>query len=328
MKAQKNPFISVIVPVYNAEMYLKRCIDSILEQSIQDFELILINDGSNDNSLLVIEECAKCDKRIIVINQENCGVSAARNNGLKIATGKFILFVDSDDYIAPNYISSFIQNKDIDPTINLIIQGCTWYMDGRERKYICKKGYYSKNEFAEALSEYEMFRHGSPYGKLYSQKIIKENNIFFNTDIRNYEDLLFFFEYIRYIEGLYFIEETGYHYNVLDGGLHSKDSGICGEERLFQQYVYYTKCYWNIPNSKVYSYTKILLIRLINVYKKYLDNKNLKENLCKIIVDYKYVFQAPNSGIRKKDILFLYLIRFRLFRMAFSFQSFYSHIKK
>ena len=93
------PYISVIVPVYNAESTLKKCIDSILVQDFTDFEVILIDDGSQDESLQICEDFAKKDNRVIVVHKENGGVSSARNYGLEIAKGKWVTFIDSDDYV-------------------------------------------------------------------------------------------------------------------------------------------------------------------------------------------------------------------------------------
>ena len=96
--------ISVIVPVYNSEKYLKECINSILHQTYENIEIIIINDGSTDNSLLISQELQKEDKRIKIINQKNSGVSYSRNKGIQEATGEYIMFVDSDDFIVQNYI--------------------------------------------------------------------------------------------------------------------------------------------------------------------------------------------------------------------------------
>ena len=94
-----NPLISVIIPVYNAEKYIKKCLDSLVNQTIYDIEIICVNDGSTDSSLSVVEEYANRDKRIVVINQENMGVSVARNTGLEFVHGQYYMFVDSDDWI-------------------------------------------------------------------------------------------------------------------------------------------------------------------------------------------------------------------------------------
>ena len=105
--------ISVIMPIYNSEKYLKEAIDSVLNQSFKDFELICINDGSTDNSPEILENYRKKDKRIKIINQKNQGLSAARNKGLKNSEGEFIFFIDSDDYIAKNTLKELYQNARI-----------------------------------------------------------------------------------------------------------------------------------------------------------------------------------------------------------------------
>ena len=105
--------ISVIVPVYNAEKYLQKCLDSILEQTYQNLEIIIINDGSTDNSGQICQEYEKQDDRIIYIEKENSGVSDTRNAGLDRMTGTYVTFVDSDDWVEPNYIK-FLYEKVID----------------------------------------------------------------------------------------------------------------------------------------------------------------------------------------------------------------------
>ena len=105
-----NPEISIIVPVYNVEKYLKRCIDSILNQSFTDFELILVDDGSTDNSGEIIDEYAIKDERIKVIHKENGGLSSARNVGIEYSKGNYIAFVDSDDYINKNMYKILYKN--------------------------------------------------------------------------------------------------------------------------------------------------------------------------------------------------------------------------
>lgn len=117
-----TPTISVIVPVYNAEKYLRRCIDSVLAQTYTDFELLLIDDGSKDKSGEICDEYAQKDTRVRVFHKENGGVSSARNLGLDNARGEWVAFVDSDDYIEENYLKSFESNLDADLVVgNMII---------------------------------------------------------------------------------------------------------------------------------------------------------------------------------------------------------------
>lgn len=109
---------SIIIPVYNAQMHLKQCVYSVLNQSFRDFELLLINDGSKDNSLLIANTFSNDDNRVIVINKENGGASSARNEGIKNAIGKYILFIDSDDYLASKdlllHLNSAVEKNDAD----------------------------------------------------------------------------------------------------------------------------------------------------------------------------------------------------------------------
>lgn len=107
------PILSVIIPVYNVSFYLEECLSSVVHQSLQDIEIICINDGSTDNSLEILKKWGKKDNRIVILNQENKGVSAARNEGLKIAKGNYITFVDADDMVCPNIYSSLIPKMQI-----------------------------------------------------------------------------------------------------------------------------------------------------------------------------------------------------------------------
>ena len=105
-----NPEVTVIVPVYNSEKYIAKCIESILNQTFRNFELLIINDGSKDNSQKIIEEYQKKDpERIVIVNQENKGVSKTRNEAIKMANGKYLMFIDNDDYIDKDYIETFIK---------------------------------------------------------------------------------------------------------------------------------------------------------------------------------------------------------------------------
>ena len=104
-----NPTISVIVPVYNTEKYLQKCVNSILEQTYSNLEIILVDDGSDKEARELCDELAISDSRIIVVHQENSGLSAARNKGIDISTGQFVTFVDSDDYISPSMYEELLR---------------------------------------------------------------------------------------------------------------------------------------------------------------------------------------------------------------------------
>ena len=112
--------LSIVIPIYNVERTLQRCIDSVLGQSFQDFEMILVDDGSKDNSSVMADEIAQSDSRISVIHQSNQGLSAARNTGIKVAKGKYITFIDSDDFIAQDTYKGIIDLLNAHPEYDIL----------------------------------------------------------------------------------------------------------------------------------------------------------------------------------------------------------------
>lgn len=205
--------ISVIVPVYNVEKYLQRCIDSILSQTLTDFELLLIDDGSIDASGKICDEYAEKDERVRVFHKKNGGVSSARNMGLDNARGKFITFIDSDDWIDKNHLFSFL----VSPA-DLVFQGYKQIAsDSKTIELIknlnCHK-VFSKNEILEVL--YELFSMGMVFGpiwnKLFKAQIINENRIRFYEDISFREDEIFTFQYCKFIRSLVSNESITYNY--------------------------------------------------------------------------------------------------------------------
>lgn len=141
--------ISIIVPVFNVQEQLKRCIDSILDQTYGDFECILVNDGSNDDSGFICDQYKKQDDRIKVIHQKNSGLSVARNNGIRFATGKYLSFIDSDDYILPNYLEKMVSLLEKN---NCDIVKCDYFHGRiyREKNQDCVT-IFSGKEFTEKL---------------------------------------------------------------------------------------------------------------------------------------------------------------------------------
>lgn len=147
-----NPYFSVIVPIYNKEKYLKECVDSVLIQTFKDFELILVDDGSYDNSPLICDEYKKIDKRVNVIHKNNGGLVSARKEGVNIAIGKYSICLDADDYLKENYLLE-IYNSLIQKEVDVI---CTAYTEVRNNKQNKKEvnyreGYYSKEDIVKEL---------------------------------------------------------------------------------------------------------------------------------------------------------------------------------
>ena len=209
--------ISVIVPVYNAEKYLSRCIDSILNQTYKDFELILINDGSKDKSIDILRKYENIDNRIKVIYNSNNGVSKTRNIGVRLAQGEYIQFIDSDDFIDENmfeYNINTIEQENAD----IVMTG--FYLDIESKKGIdtvlqtFEKSISigSKDIAKNLINRLNGTYINSPVNKLYKKSIIVDNNILMNENIDLGEDLIFNLEYMKYCQSVVFGNKCYYHY--------------------------------------------------------------------------------------------------------------------
>lgn len=207
------PKISIIVPVYKAEKTLVQCVDSILGQSFADFELILVDDGSPDNSPEFCDEYAKKDSRIKVIHKENGGVSSARNAGIEKAQGEYICFVDSDDYVLKNHISSLLNTIETNNSGLAVAPVILTYNNVQSNKKL-------KNETISLsdLSKENMEKifdsavmHG-PNSKLYRADIVKNNHLCFMEDVHWGEDTIFVYSYLRFSNTVSYINTPSYVY--------------------------------------------------------------------------------------------------------------------
>ncbi len=199
--------LSVIVPVYNTEQYLPRCIDSILCQSFTDFELLLINDGSKDSSGTICDEYAEKDSRIRVFHKENGGASSARNLGLEKAKGTWITFIDSDDWIEEDYFQlAFEKNAD------LYVQNWSFAYGGIMEHY--RPQFVDGSNYCSFMQENvhsDTFR--TACCSFFKMKIICDNNIRFDIHHRLGEDTLFVMDYYRYARTIQIMDNSCYKYN-------------------------------------------------------------------------------------------------------------------
>lgn len=211
-----NPQISVIVPVYNVEKYLYHCIDSILAQTFTDFELLLIDDGSTDSSGKICDEYGEKDSRIRVFHKENGGVSSARNLGLDKANGEWIWFIDSDDYVEQETISSlpsYLQNNDYD----CVIFGYFTENEHAKTEFASPKGLQLSVDYITALKwlyepQYVPYQ-GYIWNKLFKRTILQNYHLRFDIQIKFNEDRLFCFEYLKSIKAqVIFDTQPFYHY--------------------------------------------------------------------------------------------------------------------
>lgn len=210
-----NSLVSIIVPVYNCEKYMEACIESILIQSYDNIEVIIIDDGSTDNTYNIIKEYINKDKRIKYFKQENLGPSIARNRGIEKANGEYLIFIDSDDFIEKIYVEKLV-NEIKGKNFDIV---CCGYID--KSKY----GVVKLNDFW--INKYELNKKeflscicngvgGVLWAKIFSKDIIIENKIRMDPKIFMSEDLIFILEYCKYINRIGVINECLYHYNRLN----------------------------------------------------------------------------------------------------------------
>lgn len=208
------PNISVIIPIYNSENFLQNCVESILKQTYEDFELILVNDGSLDNSLEICNIFASQDSRIQVLDKPNGGVSSARNMGINHAKGEFIAFVDSDDVVCSNYLKLLLNNiKNSD-----ISMGAVRLLDvGIDTELSVLNNNYTLNSFKENCENtFKGHYINSPCNKLFKKAIIKENALQFRTDMKMGEDAVFVLSYLGKCTKISCFSEVIYVYNRVD----------------------------------------------------------------------------------------------------------------
>lgn len=306
-----NPKISVIVPVYNVEIYLHRCIDSILSQSFTDFELLLIDDGSPDNCGKICDEYAEQDNRVRVFHKPNGGVSSARNLGLDNARGEWITFVDSDDYVADDYLQDlFTYKENIDSDLVAISRMLD---SGNSMVTLPSK------EFTLLFSIYKFDKFCPPWGKLYRRNIIEQHNLRFNTQIHLGEDLMFVLSYLLQIKRITLISSCKYNYiddrpDSLTKVLNSYGSELAGKQEL-DRIVSVMMENFDLDNTAMIElektqkyYTERTLISIMRLPQK----KDRLQKLEQLDLTLYYKHKKPYSW--KEWVLFVFL-RMRFFNL-------------
>lgn len=219
----QEELVSIIVPVYNAQTYLSKCVDTLIAQTYKNCEIILINDGSQDGSGLICDGYANKFENVKVIHKENEGVSRARNLGLSVATGEWIAFVDSDDYVTSDYVTKMIQNQRK--------YGSDWVISGYtecfEKKSFSNTNIWNVDYIAfEQLGQFVYYWHrnvhvSTPWGKLFRASIIRSNNIMFENSISYGEDHIFNIRYMEHCKSISVVCDALYTYVKRKGSLTS-----------------------------------------------------------------------------------------------------------
>lgn len=208
--------ISIIVPVYNVEKYLRRCIESILSLTYTNFELLLVDDGSKDKSGEICDEYARKDSRIRVLHKENGGVSSARNLGLTKAINEWICFVDADDELCPDYLEKFsegILRYDAD----MYICGFNYVSDHIQKLYKMDDSVWSKSRFLSLYLLYQpQGKFGVPWNKCFRKSIIDQHQLQFDIKVKRAEDELFNLQFMKYAKSVVCLPVVTYIYYRFD----------------------------------------------------------------------------------------------------------------
>lgn len=216
-----TPNISIIVPVFNVEKYLRFCIDSVIKQTYTNFELLLINDGSSDNSGSICDEYAEKDDRIRVFHGDNRGVSHARNIGITNAIGNWITFIDSDDYIEASLLSVYM--KQINEEVDLIVMGYINEYDNHSEPITI--GNNKKCSMTQGLAYCQISKYyGYVWNRLYKRSIISKNRLTFDVNLSYCEDHYFSYCYSYYCNNILLLKDTLYHHRILKESLSTKYS--------------------------------------------------------------------------------------------------------
>ena len=224
MKNEK-PLITIIVPVYNVEKYLDECINSLINQDYKRIEIILIDDGSKDNSLKICKEFEKKYKNIKLIEQKNSGVSIARNKGIENANGEWICFVDSDDYMEKNMISKMVEEANKETFDILITPPIMDYKKVSEKAKIFDEEINFTNKNKDKLLLNVICRQykeknvthinaGGPWGKLYKTEFIRNNNLSFIVGLKRMQDVIFNLYSMNIANKVIYREIFLYHYRI------------------------------------------------------------------------------------------------------------------
>ena len=339
--------ISVIIPIYNSKRYLEKCLNSIVNQTFKDIEIICINDGSKDNSEKILENFALTDKRIKIINSKHRGISFARNKGIEIAKGKYCYFVDSDDWIELNTLEKLIniaENNNVDVVIhnalNVIEDDSCIKEAKRVQKYFDKRN--KPNGIYDVPLDINRNITCTPWNKLYKMEIINKFNCKFPNGLIH-EDVLFLWEYIIHCKNYYYLEDKLYYYfrrqdsTVIMANYSRRALDILRihkliyktvekqkDIRLYQPYItdYYLRTTEYLLEHTTGKYRK-LAFKLI---KEYYETINHDKKIIKTYRQYKYkeirnfisaIFSIKNSKDKKQKIItiFGYKIKFKKIRL-------------
>ncbi len=349
-----NPVVSVIVPVYNVENYLSECIESIIKQSLKDIEIILVNDGSTDNSFEICNKYAELDNRIIVIDKKNEGSASSRNSGIDIAKGKYISFVDADDVIS-QFIFEKLVNKAEETDAEMVV--CNHFRKYEseiilQNKWMKEDLIFENKEDINILQKQllikgykakwpRFFFFGAPWARIFKREFIIENNILFPFNVRIMQDGIFNLYALEKTNKIVFLKEPLYYYRVFADSISNKINNkiITYLEATFRE----EQLFANRYKSEDIDFQMVLYVKItVNIYKAltryFFTSENLSEHkfadIKKEIIfllkrePYKTAFDRIDfKYLTLSEKAFVFAIKFKLYRLLYLMVKFFEMYK-
>lgn len=267
------PLVSIIVPVYNTEKTIERCINSILNQTFRDFELLLLDDGSTDDSGTICDTYAGKDARIIVVHKENTGVSDTRNQGIAMAKGTYLQFLDSDDWITPEATGFFVRAAE-ERQCDMVIADFYRVIGERvaQKGDIEEEGLMDRSAYAVHMMQRPAdFYYGVLWNKLYKRAIVEKHQLKMDSSISWCEDFIFNLEYVRYTHTIYALKVPIYYYVKTKGSLVSQ----------------------GISMKKTIEMKRTVFAHYNDFYKDVFDDADYEKRRGQV---YRFLFDAANDG--------------------------------
>ena len=316
------PKVSIIVPVYNTEKYLNKCLSSLVNQTLDDIEILVVNDGSTDNSQNIIDEfCKKHPNKIISLVKENGGLSDARNYGLKHVNSQYVGFVDSDDFVEPTMYEE-MYNLGIENNLDLVECDLSWDFPKKSKKDIGNS--YTSTE------DFYTFGRVMACNKIYKTCIIKNNNILFPYGLL-YEDVEFFYKLVPYIKNSEKINKIFYHYIQRENSIINSNN-----ERTSEIFTIFDNIFSYYKNNNLYEkylpyleylYIRILLgssfLRIIKIKNKKIRKELLSTTYKKINTNFpnwkKNIYLNKNKNLKNSYYKSINKFTFIIYSIIFRF---------
>lgn len=337
--------ITIIIPVYNVEKYIRQCLDSVINQTYRNLEIIVVDDGSPDNCGAICDEYAMLDERIIVIHKENGGVSDARNCGLAHCTGDYVYIMDSDDYIEQTAIEVLYENA-VQTGADVIIADHYSFFDQATQvmhAFFANEFYTDDRNVIDQIQNMVLhftyapensiqkggFGIGAPWTKLVKTELIVKNEIKFDPYVKGiFDDGLFALSVFQFAQSVSYIQKSIYHYRLLQTSLIHKFTPNCMEvnKRIFQRIREFSENYQR-GESFIKAYYARVIRRMMNIFKTYLfhekfdkTRKEKYKEFIQIFKEYDYhnaIYAVELNSLSKKQAFIVVLARLKLYYIIF-----------